>query len=104
MHNLAMLILPVVKAMKEDGLFEEARYLFENHVCKNFALYFGDDGTTPCLKMFKPIMYLLDINIHGEDMPNLTAIVEWAAVSENGVTTDFLDGAIPFWSPYVSMR
>lgn len=102
-HNTVMLILPVVKVMKEDGKFEEARQLFENHVCRNFALYFGDDGTTPCLVIFKPIMYLLDVNMYGEDMPNLNEVIEWAAGDDNGVATDSLDGAISFYSLHCLM-
>jgi hypothetical protein len=97
-HNMVMLILPLVKVMKEDGQYKEARDLFEEHVCKNFALYFGDDGKTPCLIIFKPIMYLLDINIHGSNTPNLIEIIEWSAEDMNGVSTEFLEGAVTFWS------
>lgn len=97
-HNMVMLILPLVKVMKEDGQYQEARDLFEEHVCKNFALYFGDDGKTPCLVIFKPIMYLLDINIHGSNTPNLNEIIEWSAEDMNGVSTEFLDSAVTFWS------
>jgi len=102
-HNMAMLILPLVKVMKEDGQYKEARDLFEEHVCKNFALYFGDDGKTPCLVIFKPIMYLLDINIHGSNTPNLNEIIEWSAEDMNGVSTEFLDSAVTFWSPHSIM-
>ena len=93
-HNTAMLLLPVIKTMKDDGEFLNARCLFETHVCRNFALYFGDDGTTPMLSMFKPLMYLLDVLIYVDDMPNLDEVIAWAAMDDNGVSTDFLDGLI----------
>ena len=76
-HNTCMLLLPVIKIMKDDGEFSAARQLFDSHVCRNFVLYFGDDGKTPCLSMFKPIMYLLDINICGAQMADLNEVVSW---------------------------
>ena len=93
-HNTCMLLLPVIKIMKDDGEFSAARQLFDSHVCRNFVLYFGDDGKTPCLSMFKPIMYLLDINICGAQMADLNEVVSWAAEDDNGVSSDFLDGLI----------
>lgn len=100
-HNTVMLLLPVVKTMKYEGKYATARQLFDFHVVQNFERYFGDEGTTPCLSMFKPLIYLLDVYIHGKDMPDLDEVIEWAAEDDNGVSTEYLDLVITSagWSP-----
>ena len=104
-HNMVMLLLPVVKTMKYEGMHAMARHLFDFHVCQNFERYFGDDGTTPCLSMFKPMIHLLDVYIHGKDMPELDEVLQWAAEGDNGVSTDYLDWVITSagWSPHCLM-
>ena len=89
-----MLLLPVVKEMKNNGEFVEAKKLFDEYVWKSYVLYIGEDGTTPCLTMFKPIRLLLDAHIHGIDMPDLHEVLEWAATEGNGVCKTFLDDLI----------
>jgi hypothetical protein len=88
-----MLLLPVIKTMKQDREYSEAKHLFGTYVVQKFNCYFGDDGTTPLLSMYKPIMCLLSSYI-GENMADLTEMIEWAAEGDNGTTTDFLDGLI----------
>lgn len=95
-HNTVMLLIPVIKTMKEDGEFSEARHLFDTNVCQKFDLYFGEDGTTPCLSMFKPIMCLLGVlGLENSDnsisMPDLSEIILWAAAEDNGVSPRGVD-------------
>jgi len=101
-HNTFMLLLPVIKTMKDNREFAEAKHLFDDYISKMFLLYIGDDGTTPCLSMFKPIMYLLDAHIYGADMPDLDQVLEWMVTEDNGVSTVFLDGLITSlgWSTF----
>ena len=93
-HNSGMLLLPVIKTMKQDREYSEAKHLFGTYVVQKFNRYFGDDGTTPLLSMHKPIMCLLSAYIDGENMADLTEMIEWAAEDDNGTTTDFLEGLI----------
>ena len=85
-----MLLLPVVKEMKNNGEFVEAKKLFDEYVWKSYVLYIGEDGTTPCLTMFKPIRLLLDAHIHGLICPICMRSLSGQQPKEMGFVKPFL--------------
>lgn len=99
-HNTVMLLLPVLKFLKYNGEFARAKHLFESNVWQNFVHYMGEDGKTPCVEMFKPLIHLIDVLIHGEKMPNLRKVIEWVATENNGEANDFIDAAMTSWSAH----
>ena len=100
--NSCELILPVIRILKNFGQEKRMRKLFDEQVVQNFHRYFGKDGVTPCLPVFRPLLLLLDVCTGAEECVGLVDGVEWlVSDEENGVPPDFLDSVYTklCWSP-----
>jgi hypothetical protein len=83
-HNSCTILYPLLWVLKENGMALKARQLFVKYVVDAFQQNFGEGALTFSLKLFDPILMLLDlVEKQDADVTNLQECLEWALCEEN---------------------
>ena len=88
--------------MKPKGQEKRMRRLLNEYIVTAFYKHHGPSGFTPCMGLFKPMLWLFDLCADPANFHDLDAAVHWLLEGDNGVADDFLDSIYVkhCWSPY----
>lgn len=97
-HNSCVILYPLLWVLKDNGMALKAKQVFMKYVIDAFDLYFGEGATTFSLKLFNPILMLLDLDENQDaDVANLQEYLEWALCEQNLRLGETLNNAfLPF--------
>uniref|UniRef100_A0A7S2PG96 Tetratricopeptide repeat protein 38 n=1 Tax=Leptocylindrus danicus TaxID=163516 RepID=A0A7S2PG96_9STRA len=62
-HNMFMILFPVIWVMKNHGKALQAKELFEGYIVKRFMEFYGKDGRFCFLRFFDIVLVLLELTI-----------------------------------------
>lgn len=94
-HNSAMILYPVIWAMKENGLALEARETFVQFVAERFREHYGEGASTALLPLYEPILMLLDLaGKQSTEVDRYNEYVELALVKDNLCFSKMLNNAM----------
>ncbi len=83
-HNSCVILYPLLWVLKDNGMALTAKQVFMKYVVDAFGQHFGEGATTFSLKLFDPIVMLLDLDENRDaDVANLQECLEWALSEEN---------------------
>lgn len=92
-HNSMVFLWPLYNYLKEQGQARRMKAILEDFVFKPFRDYYGKDGFTFCLPLYKPAGMLLELCDDGA-VEDLDEKVQWAVQDGTGVFSDMFDNAM----------
>jgi hypothetical protein len=92
-HNSMVFLWPLYNYLKERGEAKRMRAILEEFVFQPFQDYYGKNGFTFCLPLYKPAGMLLEL-CDDASSSDISDKVNWALEECTGVFSDMFDNAM----------